>query len=1756
MTDSNAPSPSDAAPTRSVGRRIARGIGVAGAAMLGLLLGALLLLQTEWGATRTAQWALDRFNPVEGTAITVGRASGSWLSGLTLYDVTWTLDDPLASTENDPASLQTDSDESDSDEGPFFRTAETRAERLAAIDTVDVGYRLPALLGGTLHLTRVHLGGPEVYTTQMPDSTWNWTQALEPWLRAEPDPDTTSTPLRIQLDRAQVSRGYAEIAFHGAETDSTAYIDPLTLDMRDIAVGETVQAALDTLYVRGELPDDRATPLTIAAGGTLTPEALTVRSMQLDAPGSRLRSQGRLQFAADSLAASVDTPTSASDAALADAAFSVQADSLAIADLVPFVPGLAPAADEVHQFALDVTQQGDRWSVRGEGAVNNGGTWQGTAAAQMPGGDSLHYEANLSINQYRTQLTGTPIRVDATLQADLAGATHETLDGTARLTLSDTRVAPLQIDALAVDATATSGTVAWQSQAQISDASFQSSGTITPFAEAPAYTLTARADDLALQRWLPDGGLTSDLNANLEIDGTGFDSETRSVSAQLTLRPSTINSISVNEATLAARLDGPDVQSEFDVAVPGGRIQGAGRSTLDGSESIALERLETTDFNLNAFLEDDTLPTTRITATAQAEGQGFALDAMQLDGTVTVTRTTYGQLRVDTLATTWRLSEGTLDTDLEAITNAGEIALQATARPFDAPLSVSLSEGRFEGLNIGPILQDTTQTSTLNGTFSGRWTQPETGPYTGAATFALADSELNEQSIESLQASVDLDAEERLAFDLRLRVPGGATTLAGTAQPFADRPTFALNDGRIEALNIGALVGTSALDTDLNGRLVLNAAGQTLNDLSLDGRLSLADSRINEAELPEATWTVNTNAGQLQSTMDAQFDLGTITADLEANLPDSTYTLSMQADQFDGAALTGQDTLAADLSELRATLEGRGWTPETAEFTTTLDAVDAVYGPFELSKATLRAAYGQGRLALDTLQVDSNVLTATGAGTAALFDVDTSSDIAINANAHDLTPVQEWAGFRVLAADSLYLAGRLQGTADRLRFNGQMDGENVVVDDNRIGQTEIIVAGELNDERMLDRMEARTTTRNLNVAGLPMNELRARGTYGTTEGITATTTVDVNSRRSARLDFSTPPLGDAYRATIERFDLNLDTHAWSLDQPAQIVQEGTAFEIGSVLLTSANGQIAADGRVDTAGPQNLGVTLENIAIAPFANLIEYEGLGGRVNGALSLTGPADAPVAEARLRTNVQSEGADVGALDSELTYSNLSLDIDARLTHADGSTLTLAGGFPIDLRLDTTDPTDVMETPVDLRLNADAFAIDWIDPFLDPTVMQDLTGRMEAGVRIAGTRAEPDVQGEATLSGLGVVLTDLESRFREGRAELQLRGNRITIEESEIRSAGRGRMTASGTVDLEDLTLGTIDLDVEADNFQAVNTRAYRRGTINGQMSVQGTTERPRLTGAIQVVRADISYDDLESGSAAELEAVALNETDRADLERRFGVRLSDADTTAYDAYQAMAMDLEVEIQRETWLRSRSALGLNIQFSGDLDLQKAHDEDLELYGSIDIVPERSTVEQFGQVFRVDEGVLTFNGPVDDPQMSFAAVYEQRARETRDTEVAITLNAEGRLGNLNLSFSSEPPMSTSNILSYLATGRPADSLLGGGDSEEGGGSGELATQLAIGQASNFVENLAASQLGLDVVRLQVRPNGISYLTVGRYLTPRFYISVEQPVDTGSSETEVLEPDLLMEYELTRTLIARVLRRQSSLRFNVLYERAY
>lgn len=72
------------------------------------------------------------------------------------------------------------------------------------------------------------------------------------------------------------------------------------------------------------------------------------------------------------------------------------------------------------------------------------------------------------------------------------------------------------------------------------------------------------------------------------------------------------------------------------------------------------------------------------------------------------------------------------------------------------------------------------------------------------------------------------------------------------------------------------------------------------------------------------------------------------------------------------------------------------------------------------------------------------------------------------------------------------------------------------------------------------------------------------------------------------------------------------------------------------------------------------------------------------------------------------------------------------------------------------------------------------------------------------------------------------------------------------------------------------------------------------------------------------------------------------------------------------------------------------------------------------------------------------------------------------------------------------------------------------------------------------------QAGLDVVCVQICPSGLSYLTVGRYLTPRLFASIQQPVTNAASTRQQASqylPDLTLEYQLTDTLLLRALNNQ-------------
>ena len=1687
----------------------------------GLLLVGILLLgvQTETGATAAAQWLAASANPLSGTEIRIERASGSWVRSLRLTGVTLTRTDSSAGS----------------------------SVRMARIDTLTASYRLLPLLQGRLHMTRVSIAGPEVTMRQAADSTWDWLRVLP---EAPDDPDT-SAAMPVQIDRVRVVDGGFAASFYAGGRDSTAHIRDLHLRVQAFESASAVTGRLDTLGLRAQLPTD-TTDLRLAARGRLSATSATLDTLRLDSPRSRVRGHGRVRLP--------EGPTDPVD----DVALRVQATPFALRDLTPFAPTLDIDPSETVRFDVQVAGSGRRLSATANGQFSGGGTLAvqadatptTTATAEGP---PLHYHLDAEVRDLTTSLLGPPDttqnRLSATATVDLTGRSLTALDGTADLRLTDTRWTPLRIPDMTLGATLRDGVAEVELRGRMNEAEVNVTGQTRPLADAPDATLTARVQALDLASFAPATGIRSTLAVTTRIEARALGQTAQEIDVSLTLDSSRVGvqRIEGGQATLAL---GP-ARATFDgaLALPEGHVQAAGFAALDGSEQFALETARLDSFNVAALVGDTT--NSRVTGTARVEGRGFAPETMRLDASVTLEDSHYGPYRLSTLATTAALTEGRLTTTTEATLNGSEWTLEGRGRPFAPTPSFELRQGRFRNLDIGPLLQSASQSSRLHGTLRGtvRGFDPER--MTVEAGLTLDSSRVNRQRIDAAVWRLQLQ-EAQLQTALSLDTPDGETQISATARPFAETPTFEVTEGRFRNLNIGTLAGLPGLTTALSGSLALTGRGATATTLALDAGLSVAESRINDAVLSDGRLSVTTRQGRAEANGRFAIAGGTVevsgTVDRLESTP--TYTTQTTVDSLDVGAFAGFDSLAASVQSLRWKLDGRGTDPSTLTTSTRLSAAGIHVDRFAIDAVDLNGAFRHGQLVLDTLVAQSNAFTSQGQGTLAVTDTSARSDFTLRTEVTDPSPLRRLVGAQTLRLQTGILETRIYGpTLAEQRFDGAVNLQGLLYNDVRMAEAELNFNGKRGEAQLVQRLELDGTLGYLSMPSLSAERTEVNAVYdGTTMSLSSNVRLDPT--HTATLTGTVTPTADQIEVTLTTIGLRFENDQWSLLQDATLTVAGesaTQYRVNGLLLHSGAQQVAVDGLVDLDGTQNLLATLEGVKLGPISSLVGLSGLDGTLSGSLDLTGPAAAPQIDSRLALDLRSEERAVGTLRLNADYEDLALSLDAALAHTDGSTLTAEGTVPTDLRLQAPDSVAVADRPVRLSFSTSRFPVNWIDPFLDPATVREVSGTLAADVEVRGTLSDPDLAGTASLSNGTARLPALETRYRDAAATLQFDEDRVRLEQAVVHSSNDGRMQAEGVINFPQLTVGEYDLTLNASNFIAIDTRAYRQAVIDGALSLRGTTQEPVLNGKVQVRSADIYYNEALSESEAMATTVPLTKEDQLTLENRFGLRLSAADTTTFDAYEAMEMDLTVQIQRNTWIRSKSAPEMNIQFMGDLDVSKAPNADPQVFGSIEVLSERSTLRQFGQEFQIQEGSLTFNGDPFTPYLTLEATYEQRARGAQGNEVTITLRLDGRPDTLSPTLSSTPPMDTRNILSYLATGRPADELL------SGSGEGNLATQLALGQATNFVENLAASELGLDVVRVQIRPSGASYLTVGRYFTPRFFVSVEQPVTEptvmGAGTTPYL-PDLTLEYQLLDTLMLRALNNQESFQVNLLFEYAY
>ena len=441
------------------------------------------------------------------------------------------------------------------------------------------------------------------------------------------------------------------------------------------------------------------------------------------------------------------------------------------------------------------------------------------------------------------------------------------------------------------------------------------------------------------------------------------------------------------------------------------------------------------------------------------------------------------------------------------------------------------------------------------------------------------------------------------------------------------------------------------------------------------------------------------------------------------------------------------------------------------------------------------------------------------------------------------------------------------------------------------------------------------------------------------------------------------------------------------------------------------------------------------------------------------------------------------------------------------------------------------------MDVRADLLPLAWFDPFLPGLNPSRLRGVLTGSTQVAGTPSDPTLSGDMRVHDASFQLPALGLHLSSAGSLISFENDQVLVD-SLWAVSGEGSLSGRLGLDLSWPDPPAVTGTLQARNFQVAG-RADLRASVSGSLDVGGTSSSPSVTGRVEVERADIYVGDrMATPDAA---PVTLTDEDYRELATVFGYRKASRVGGSLTVWDSTALDLQVRLNRDLWIRQSANPEMAVQFTGDLSVSKAPGDSLQLLGTVEGVPGRSYVKQFGRRFALSEGTVTFRGPLRATMVDLTADYEVPSRNNPDDpEATISLQLEGTPTDLGLELSSAPTMEASDMVSYLVAGRPSAELLDGGGS---GGETDLVSTggaLALARVGSAVEAYAREQVGLDVV--EITTDGLEGVTLlaGRYVSPDLYLGVRQPLSMAGPVDQASEgnrnPELEVELEAVRWLL--------------------
>ena len=213
-------------------------------------------------------------------------------------------------------------------------------------------------------------------------------------------------------------------------------------------------------------------------------------------------------------------------------------------------------------------------------------------------------------------------------------------------------------------------------------------------------------------------------------------------------------------------------------------------------------------------------------------------------------------------------------------------------------------------------------------------------------------------------------------------------------------------------------------------------------------------------------------------------------------------------------------------------------------------------------------------------------------------------------------------------------------------------------------------------------------------------------------------------------------------------------------------------------------------------------------------------------------------------------------------------------------------------------------------------------------------------------------------------------------------------------------------------------------------------------------------------------------------------------------------------EAKPAMPLTVDIEADLGDSFRLRG-MGADAELAGIVRIRASGGRAPRVNGTIRVV--NGTYAAYGQKLSIERGVLTFNGPYDNPALNILAVRKRPdGEQLTETNVEAGVEVRGTALAPAAKLVSTPSVPDSEKLSWLVLGHGMEGTSG----NEAGVLSAAAGALLGGKGGGFQSRLANS-LGVDELGLsQAKGLESTVVTVGKRISARAYLSFEQGATTA------------------------------------------